>query len=159
MPALSNAERQRRFRERRDLQLRNDPSEIACLREENERIRASLRKERSWRVVAGNLTEEQEAERHLLIGDLLSTRPWGRRPRRAPPLFMGLDRDAWLLMRPELQAHFGFAEIVEQAHEMMQADLHASYHRSGRRIRKSTLDRRSQRDHRYLLRDWGNIEE
>src|SRR5437016_359528 len=105
LPSLSNAERQRRFRERRKSQLEDHPGEVSRLREENAQVRAALRARCD--EPAASLTPEQEEKRKLLIADLLSDRSWGKLSRQQPQ-FMGMSREAWMMAQPELLEHFGF---------------------------------------------------
>jgi hypothetical protein len=134
MAFLTNAERQRLFRERRKLQLQDDPAEASRLREENNRLRAALRM-RSQDIGSVALTEEQEAQRAMLIGDLLSDRSWENLPRKAPPKFMGMTREEWMHMKLEVQEHFGLAKAIETARRIMQLELHSKVENAGRRFR------------------------
>jgi hypothetical protein len=132
MATMSNAERQRRFRERRKSQLENDPGEISRLLEENARLRAALRMQNATTVV---LTPEQEYQRGLIIGDLLSDRSWARLPRKKPPTFMGMTRESWMHAQPELVEYFGLTKAIETAGRLMQLELHSNVVMTGRRVR------------------------
>jgi hypothetical protein len=134
-PSLSNAERQRRFRERRKSQLEDNPGEVSRLREENAQLRAVLRSRCD--EPAASLTPEQEEKRKLLIADLLSDRSWGKLSRRQQPQFMEMSRETWMAAQPELLEHFGLTKVVETARRIMQLDLHTHHIDTGRRYRTS----------------------
>jgi hypothetical protein len=134
MAFLTNAERQRLFRERRKAQLQDHPSEASRLREENDRLRAALRI-RSQETGRVALTAEQEGQRDLLIGDLLSDRSWEKLPRKTPPKFMGMTREEWMHTKSEVQEHFGLAKAIETAGRIMRLELHSKVENAGRRFR------------------------
>ena len=56
-------------------------------------------------------------------------------PRRSPPQFMGMSREAWMIAQPELLEHFGLTKVVEVAGRIMHLDLHSNYAATGRRNR------------------------
>jgi hypothetical protein len=137
LASLSNAERQRRFRERRKSQLHDDPSEVSRLREENARLRAALRM-RSPSAEVAPLTPDQDDQRDLLIGDLLSDRSWTKLPRRTaqPTKFLGMTREGWVSVTPELQEYFGLTKAIETAQRIAQLQLHGHYAAGRRLLRK-----------------------
>src|SRR5437870_1150330 len=123
MPSLSNAERQRLYRQRVKDRFESEPNELTRLNAENARLRASIPQLRRKSDLPA-LTPEQEVERAALIADLTSSRPWWRKARIKPPSFMGWSRENWLQAPDELLAHFGLVESVALAQRKMQLDLH-----------------------------------
>jgi len=134
MPAISNADRQRRFRERVKHRLASEPNELTRLHAENARLRASIDALRRVSRLGG-LTHEQEIARGQLLADLLSPRAWWRRAAKPPPAFMGYTREGWMSAPKELRDYFGLTDTIEAAYEIMQRDLHKHMERRGRRMK------------------------
>jgi hypothetical protein len=133
MPALSNAERQRRHRQRVSDQLSGDASETTRLRNENVRLReafALVRRSRS----AIALDEQQERQFQDIVADLTSDRAWWRRSRTAPATFMGYTRDQWLMAPAELIAFFGLTDAVANARVKMRRSIHSNLEQRARRL-------------------------
>lgn len=135
MPAISNADRQRRYRQRVKDRLAEEPNELTRLHAENARLRASIDALRRISRVGG-LTREQEIDRAQLLADLLSPRAWWRKAARPVPAFMGYTREGWMSAPKELRDYFGLTETVDAAYDIMQRDLHKHMDRRGRRLKE-----------------------
>jgi hypothetical protein len=138
MPSMTNAERQRRYRERRQMQIEGGETEASRLLQENALLKSALANMRKFDRDGGlsSLTEQQSFQRAAMIADLLSDRPWWRRSRKTPVTFMGHTRDDWLSpWMSELAAHFGLTPIVAQARRKRDLDLEKNAKRADRRLR------------------------
>ena len=106
---LSNAERQRRYRERlkaraRSADRQSDPSELEMLRAQVAALEAELARG-SVQLSASDLQD-----RWRILLDAMFPFP---EDRSGLPRFMGWDRLDWALAPDPIVAHFGMAEAVE----------------------------------------------
>lgn len=141
--ALSNAERQRRFRERLQARVKaaeqaGDPSEFARLRDRITLLEAELAR-RGTRLSATELED-----RFTIALDAMFPFP---EDRSVLPRFMGWDRLDWAMAPDPIVAHFGLTEDVEGWREALVAcsdelpdALRARVRaRIGRELRAATL--------------------
>jgi len=137
--SLTNAQRQRLFRQRRQSQVAGTDTEAARLALENAQLKAAIRALRKHGAGPFSLTEQQHLDRAEVMADLISDRSWWRKPRKQAPLFMGFNRDGWTSMPAELKEHCGLSDAIKEGSEKRTSDLDKRMQRRPRPRRLSAI--------------------